>query len=171
MIDTSTYNKLTKFNPLPLSPITDIFVLADGSQLSVLGEVEFEGHIGDEYHPMSAIVAELGDSAAILGLDFRENNDVILRLSTGKLMVGNETVICFGSMQGRVAIGSVYVKPWLSPLGPAEWLRWMWTLEKMPANLTRGKRIALWNVYPLLLNLQGYWWAHSWWNRIRITFW
>ena len=27
MIDTSTYNKLTKFNPLPLSPITDIFVI------------------------------------------------------------------------------------------------------------------------------------------------
>ena len=45
MIDTSTYHKLTKFNPLPLSPITDSFVLADGSQLSVLGEVEFEGRI------------------------------------------------------------------------------------------------------------------------------
>ena len=56
MIDTSTYNKLTKFNPLPPSPIIDIFVLADGSQLSVLGEVEFEGLVGDEYYPMTAIV-------------------------------------------------------------------------------------------------------------------
>ena len=35
---------------------------------------------------------ELGDNAAILGLDVMGNNDVILRLSTGKLMVGNETV-------------------------------------------------------------------------------
>ena len=155
MIDTLTYHKLTKFNPLPLSPITDIFVLADGSQLSVLGEVEFEGRIRDEYYPMTAIVAELGDNAAILGLDFMENNDVILRLSTGKLMVGMRQWTCIGSMQGRVAIGSVYVKPWLSPLDLAEWLRWMWTLGKLPINLTRGKRIALWNVYPLLLNLQG----------------
>ena len=64
----------------------------DGSQLSVLGEVEFEGRNGDEYYPMTAIVAELGDDAAILGLDFMENNDVMLRLSTGKLLVGNETV-------------------------------------------------------------------------------
>ena len=92
LIDTLTYHKLTKFSPLPLSPITDIFVLADGSQLSVLSEVEFEGRIGDEYYPMTAIVAELGDNAAILGLDFMENNDVILRLSTGKLMIWNETV-------------------------------------------------------------------------------
>ena len=67
-------------------------MLADLSQLSELGEVKFEGHIGDEYYPMTTIVAELGDNAAILGLDFMENNNVILRLSTGKLMVGNETV-------------------------------------------------------------------------------
>ena len=77
---------------MPLRPITDIFVLADGSQLSVLGEVEFEGRNGYEYYPMTAIVAELGDDAAILGLDCMENSDVMLRLSTGKLMVGNETV-------------------------------------------------------------------------------
>ena len=65
-------------------------MLADGSQLTVLCEVEFEGRIGYDYYPMTAIGAELGDNAAIIGLDFMENNDVILKLSTGKLMVGDE---------------------------------------------------------------------------------
>ena len=92
MIYTSTYHKLTESDPLHLCPITDIFVLADGTQLTVLSKVEFEGRIGDEYCPMTAIVAELGNNAAILVLDFMENNDVILRLSTGKLIAGDETV-------------------------------------------------------------------------------
>ena len=154
-IDTSTCHKSTKSNPLRLSPVTDIFVLADGSQLTVLGEVEYEGRIGYEYYPMTAIVAELGDNAAILGLDFMESNDVILRLSTGKLMVGNETVNLHRGYaeKGCYRISLCETLAILSR--SCGWLRWMWTLGKLPANLTRGMRIALWNVYPLLLNLQG----------------
>ena len=154
MIDTSTY-KSTKSNPLRLSPVLDIFVLADGSQLTVLGEVEYEGRIGYDYYPMTTIVAELGDNAALLGLDFMESNDVILRLSTGKLMVGDETINLHRehAEKGCYRISLCETLTILSR--SCGWLRWMCTLEKLPANLTRGERIALWNVYPLLLNLQG----------------
>ena len=155
MIDTSTYHKSTKSNPLHLSPVTDIFVLADGSQLTVLGEVEYEGRIGYEYYPMTTIVAELGDNAAILGLDFMESNTVILRLSTGKLMVGNETVNLHREYAEKVCYRISLCETLTILSRSCGWLRWMWTLGKLPANLTRDKRIALWNVYPFLLDLQG----------------
>ena len=93
MIDASIYQNLTKSIPLQLSPIGDTFVLADGSQLEVLGEVVLEGRIGDQWYPMTLVVAEFGDNTAILGLDFMEDQDVILRLSLGKMMIGNETVV------------------------------------------------------------------------------
>ena len=49
MIDVSIYQDLAKSIPLQLSPITDTFVLADGSQLRVLGEIVLEGQIGDQW--------------------------------------------------------------------------------------------------------------------------
>ena len=92
MIDVSVYQDLTKSIPLQLSPI-DTFVLADGSHLTVLGEIVLEGGIGDQWYPMTLVVAEFGDNTAILGLDFMEDHDVILRLSLGKMMIGSETVV------------------------------------------------------------------------------
>ena len=71
MIDASIYQNLTKSIPLQLSPIADTFVLADGSQLEVLGEIVLEGRIGDQWYPMTLVVAEFGDNTAILGLDFK----------------------------------------------------------------------------------------------------
>ena len=93
MIDVSVYQDLTKSIPLQLSPIADTFVLADGSQLRVLGEIVLEGRIGDQWYPMTLVVAEFGDNTAILGLDFMEDHDVILRLSLGKMMIGSETIV------------------------------------------------------------------------------
>ena len=93
MIDASIYQNLNKSIPLQLSPIADTFVLADGSQLEVPREIVLEGRIGDRRYPMTLVVAEFGDNTAILGLDFMEDQDVILRLSLGKMMIGNETVV------------------------------------------------------------------------------
>ena len=108
-----------------------------------------------EYYPMTIFVAELGDNAAIFGLDFMESNAVILRLSTGKLMVGNETVNLHREYAEKGCYRISLCETLLILSRSCGWLRWMWTLGKLLANLTRGKWIALWNVYPLLLDLQG----------------
>ena len=98
--------------PLQLSPITDTFVLADGSQLGILGEIVLEGRIG---HPMTLVVAEFGDNDAILGLDFMEDHDVILRLSLGKMMIGSETVILYREIAEkgcyRISLGNTLTIP------------------------------------------------------------
>ena len=107
-----------------------------------------------EYYPMTAIVAELGDCCYIWAW-LHGKQWCNLRLSTGKLMVGNETV----NLHREYAEKGCYRISLCETLAilsrSCGWLRWIWTLGKLPANLTRGMRIALWNVYRLLLNLQG----------------
>ena len=115
MIDASLDQNLTKSIPLQLSPIADTFVLADGSLLEVLGEVVFEGRIGDQWYPMNLVAAEFGDNTSILGLDFMEDQDVILRLSLGKMMIGNETVVLHreNAEKGycRISLGNTLIIP------------------------------------------------------------
>ena len=57
MINASLYQNLSKSFPLQLSLIADTFVLADGSQLEVLGVIVLEGRIGDQWYPMTLVVA------------------------------------------------------------------------------------------------------------------
>ena len=115
MIDVSKYQKLKTSIPLQLSPITDIFVLADGSQLGILGEIVLEGRIGDQWYPMTLVVAEFGDNTAILGLDFMEDHDIILRLSLDKMMIGSETVILYREIAEkgcyRISLGNTLTIP------------------------------------------------------------
>ena len=56
MIDASIYQNITKSIPLQLSPIADTFVLADGPQLEVLGEIVLEGRIRDQWYPMTLVL-------------------------------------------------------------------------------------------------------------------
>ena len=93
MMDVSVFESISKIHPMELSPVTERFVLADGSDLAVIGEVDVELQIGEQLLLVTMIVAELGeDYSAILGLNFMEEQDVILRVSHGKMMIGNETV-------------------------------------------------------------------------------
>ena len=156
MIDASIYQNLTKSIPLQLSPIADTFVLADGSQLEVLGEVVLEGRIGDQWYPMTLVVAEFGDNTAILGLDFMEDQDVILRLSLGKMMIGNETVVLHRENAEKVVIALAWAIPWLFLQDPAKLWRLRWTLGNLLAVVRhqgcawRHQGCAWLNVYPHL---------------------
>ena len=89
--------------------------MADGSPLSTLGEVEFEVQIGEEWLPMTAVVAELGDNAAVLELDFIESQDVILRLSHGNMIVGNESIELYRESTDkgcyRISLGNTLTIP------------------------------------------------------------
>ena len=115
MIDTSIYRGLTEVGPLKLGPVSDIFVMADWSPLNTLGEVEFEVQIGEQWFPMTAVVAEGGDNAAILGLDFIESQDVILRLSHGKMIVGSESMELYRESTDkgyqRISLGNTLTTP------------------------------------------------------------
>ena len=93
MIDVSVFESISKIHPMELSPVTERFILADGSDLAVMGEVDVELQIGEQLLLVTMVVAELGDDySAILGLNFMEEQDVNLRVSHGKMMIGNETV-------------------------------------------------------------------------------
>ena len=93
MIDISVFKSISKIHPMELSPVTERFILADGSDLAVIGEVDVELQTGEQLLLVTMVVAELGDDYnAILGLNFMEEQDVILRVSHGKMIIGNETV-------------------------------------------------------------------------------
>ena len=46
MIDVSVFESISKIHPMELSPVTERFILADGSDLAVMGEVDVELQIG-----------------------------------------------------------------------------------------------------------------------------
>lgn len=55
------------------------------------GEIDASIQLGNmEYH--AKVVADLGGKTAILGMNFIESYDIVLRLSYGKIYIGDETV-------------------------------------------------------------------------------
>ena len=116
MIDVSVFESISKIHPMELSPVTERFILADGSDLAVMGEVDVELQIGEQLLLVTMVVAELGDDYnAILGLNFMEEQDVILRVSHGKMMIGNETVPLHRENAGkgccRISMGKTLTIP------------------------------------------------------------
>ena len=93
LIDISVYQSLKMVSSIKLSPVEENFVMADGSGLTTLGEANVGLQVGDTTYPLTVIVADLGGRSAILGLDFIEENDITLKLSRGRLVLGGETVL------------------------------------------------------------------------------
>ena len=91
LIDVSVYEMLKGESAMKLSPVEESVVLADGSNLATLGEADVGLQLGSNEYPMSVVVAELGGKSAILGLDFIEEYDIILRLGRGQILIESET--------------------------------------------------------------------------------
>ena len=110
---------------MELSPVTEQFILADGSDMAVMGEVNVELQIGDQLLLVTMVVAELGDDySAILGLNFMEEQGVILRVSHGKMVIGNKTVPLHRENAGKSCCQISLGKTLTTPLGPVElWKR------------------------------------------------
>ena len=75
-----------------LEPVLDHFILADGTPLKVLGQVALDFQWGQRYFRQDVVVADLGEEAAILGLDFLEGHDAVIYLAKGEMMLGNTKV-------------------------------------------------------------------------------
>ena len=92
LIDKALYDTFLKDSSVRLKPVEQSFVLADGSGLKVYGQVQVDLEIGDRLIAQELVVAELGATSAILGLDFLENNDAALRPSRGHLLIGDGSI-------------------------------------------------------------------------------
>lgn len=93
MLDITVFSSLNKQNSVELSPVHANFVLADGSPLDVLGEFSVEIELAGIIFVHTVVVANLGgDLQGILGLDFIEDHDVVLRLSQGLFSVGDLSI-------------------------------------------------------------------------------
>ena len=92
LIDVNIYMSLCSDRQIPLSEIKESFVLADGSELAVFGEIEVNLRVGQRVFPQSVVVADLGGEGAILGLDFMRKYRAVLRPYTGQMNLGRETV-------------------------------------------------------------------------------
>ena len=91
MIDRSVFDTMNKHEVVQLSPVNAGYELADGTELVVLGEFNTEIQIAGKWFSQAVIVADLGGLAGILGLDFMEAHDVVLKLSKGQFIMGNTT--------------------------------------------------------------------------------
>ena len=89
LIDYPVYQCLCKEVLLELEPVSERYVMADGSELTVHGATEVMLQIGNQEFPVTVVVAGLGHRSAILGLDFLEQYDVTLKLSKGQLHIGD----------------------------------------------------------------------------------
>ena len=92
LIDKALYDTFLKDSSLRLKPVEQSFVLADGSGLKVYGQEQVDLEIGDRLIAQELVVAELGATSAILGLDFLGNNDAALRPSRGHLLIGDGSI-------------------------------------------------------------------------------
>ena len=109
MIDASIYQNSTKSVPLQLSPTADTFVLADGSQLEVLG-----GDCVGRSHRGSVVSYDLGR-----GRVWRQYCHFRTRLYGGSrcnfeiVTWQDDDWKCIDKMQKKVVIALAWAIPWL----------------------------------------------------------
>ena len=75
-----------------LTPVSDTFVMADGTPLGIEGRTSFDLRWGERDFPQDLIIAKLGENQAILGLDFIEKYRVALFLADGRMEIGNTQI-------------------------------------------------------------------------------
>ena len=92
LIDVSVYDALRLTQQVTLNQVQERFALADGSDLTTLGECQLVIKLSGIEFLQTFVVAELGAGSAIIGLDFLEHYDIILHPARGKLYVGEQTV-------------------------------------------------------------------------------
>ena len=84
LIDVNIYMSLCSDRHIPLSEIKESFVLVDGSELALLGEIEVKLRVGRRVFPQSVVVADLGGEGAIIGLDFMRNIELCYAHTQGR---------------------------------------------------------------------------------------
>ena len=125
LIDYPVYQSLCVEVSLGLEPVSDRYVMADGSDLTVHGVTEVMLQIGNQEFPLTMVVAELGHRSAILGLDSLEQYNVTLKLFKGQLHIGDNNLLLHGESSSQAVVTLAWEKPspWLR--GLVVWLEWM----------------------------------------------
>ena len=95
MIDYSVFKVLATKQSLVLIPVEERFLAADGSAMTIYGQVKVTLNIGGQEYDLEVVVADLGCQSAILGLDFLEEQSTVLKVQSGTLLIDNEPVILY----------------------------------------------------------------------------
>ena len=93
LIDHSVFKVLATKQSLVLIPVEERFLAADGSAMSIYGQVRVTLKIGGQEYEV--VVADLGCQSAILGLNFLEEQSTVLKVQSGTLLIDNEPVMLY----------------------------------------------------------------------------
>ncbi|CAC5378553.1 unnamed protein product [Mytilus coruscus] len=131
LISKNVYEKLGKIKP-KLTEVSTILTTADGEPMKVMGASDLLLQLNNHGFIHSAIVADLGDIAGILGLDFLSKYEVTISASQGTLTFPNFTVKLLIDSDVQATCARVQLADTVQVPGRAE----MFVRGKIDADLT-----------------------------------
>ncbi|CAC5378547.1 unnamed protein product [Mytilus coruscus] len=131
LISKNVYEKLGEIKP-KLTEVSTILTTADGEPMKVMGASNLLLQLNNHGFIHSAIVADLGDIAGILGLDFLSKYEVTISASQGTLTFPNFTVKLLIDSDVQATCARVQLADTVQVPGRAK----MIVREKIDADLT-----------------------------------
>ena len=95
LMDYSVFKAVADKQELQLTPIKERFVLADGSEMRNYGQASITLTIGSREYDVDVVIADLGYQSAILGLDFLEDQNTVLEVQSGTLLIDDVPVLLY----------------------------------------------------------------------------
>ena len=95
LMDYSVFKAVADKQELQLTPIKERFVLADGSEMRNYGQASITLTIGSREYDIDVVIADLGYQSAILGLDFLEDQNTVLKVQSGTLLIDDVPVLLY----------------------------------------------------------------------------
>lgn len=131
LISKNVYEKLGKIKP-KLTEVSTILTTADGEPMKVMGASDLLLKLNNHGFIHSAIVADLGNIAGILGLDFLSKYEVTISASQGTLTFPNFTIKLSIDSDVQATCARVQLADTIEVPGRAE----MFVRGKIDADLT-----------------------------------
>ena len=91
----SVFKAVADKQELQLTPIKERFVLVDGSEMRNYGQASITLTIGSGQLDVDVVIADLGYQSAILGLAFLEDQNTVLKVQSGTLLIDDVPVLLF----------------------------------------------------------------------------
>ena len=95
LMDYSVFKAVADKQELQLTPIKERFVLADGSEMRNYGQASITLTIGSREYDIDVVIADLGYQSAILGLDSLEDQNTVLKVQSGTLLIDDVPVLLY----------------------------------------------------------------------------
>ena len=113
LIDYSVFTVLATKQLLVFIPVEERFLAADGSDMTIYGQVKLTLSSGGQEYDLEVVVADLGCQSAILGLDFSGEQSTVLKVQSGTLLIDNEPVMLY-SEQAQPGCNEILIDETLS---------------------------------------------------------